>query len=142
MEWASGSLQTLQVFGICYLDIARIALNDTDWCVRQIGEHNADIVRRHEVRVLKGKVEGLGESATAETLWSLNVAKQFSLRYADYLSLLVYLNDGVGSRYCHVNGLVGIESLYAVGDDALRNEWTDAVVDKYAILVVGVGTKG
>lgn len=92
--------------------------------------HHSTVVGGDEVGVVEPQAVGFGYGVEAEALRRLHVAQHGARCDVADVSLCVDLHNGVGARYGHVDGLVMLEGCEAVGDDALRDEGTDGIVDQ------------
>jgi hypothetical protein len=111
------------------------AVHDVDRHAGEVLEHDAAVVGRGEVGILRRDLVRPADRAEPEGLRRPSAAQPRAGRDAGDVMVLVDLDDRVGRRDRGVHRVVGVQRPHAVLDDALVDERAHRVVEQHLRVV-------
>lgn len=112
------------------LDVGGVAFDHEYRLIGHIAMDYSAVVGSDEAGVTKSNLVCSFDCLVGKALRRLHIAQGRAQRDAADVSFVVDLDDGVGTSYSHIDGIVVAECCKTVGYDALRNQWAHRVVNQ------------
>ena len=125
------------VLAVGELHVALLAPHHEHRHFGHIAQHHAAVVGGGEGGVAEGPVIGFGYHFAAERLRCLSATEARACGYLAYI-VVVHLDDGVCRGYGYIYGLVVVQCVYHVVDDALTHERAHGIVEDEVHILLGV----